>query len=253
MRYELMFPDQIRAAIAANTPVVLPLGVLEYHAEHCAVGVDTLLVVRAVEILEKDMDLVILPPFYYGAASYAVEPPENNGTVQIDSSVLHLFGRQLFTGLLRIGFRNVHAFIHHQSENFTAGMPTDLAFKLAARQATFEFLEKQRGEGWWGKNEMADYYAQHAAGENPFNWIQFHPFLDEAAQKLFPGDHAGLQESSLMLALCPEGVDLARRSGGKWYTQESGTASVEYGNRAREMILASLKRILQGNRAAPAA
>ena len=29
MRYELMLPHQIRAAIAANLPVVLPLGVLE--------------------------------------------------------------------------------------------------------------------------------------------------------------------------------------------------------------------------------
>ena len=34
MRYEMMLPHQIRAAIAANTPVVLPLGVLEYHGEH---------------------------------------------------------------------------------------------------------------------------------------------------------------------------------------------------------------------------
>ena len=53
---------------------------------------------------------------------------------------------EYFATLLRIGFRNVHAFIHHQSENFGAGMPTDLAFKLAARQATFEFLDAAIGE-----------------------------------------------------------------------------------------------------------
>ena len=55
MRYELMFPEQIRKAIDENWPVVLSLGVLEYHAEHCCVGVDTLLVVRAVEELEKEI------------------------------------------------------------------------------------------------------------------------------------------------------------------------------------------------------
>ena len=42
MRYELMLPHQIRRAIAENWPVVLPLGVLEYHGEHMALGMDTL-------------------------------------------------------------------------------------------------------------------------------------------------------------------------------------------------------------------
>ena len=57
----------------------------------------------------------------------------------------------MFQGLLRIGFRNIHVVVHHQTENFAAGMPTDLAFKFAARQAIFAFLEKERGEGWWGE------------------------------------------------------------------------------------------------------
>jgi creatinine amidohydrolase/Fe(II)-dependent formamide hydrolase-like protein len=58
--------------------------------------------------------------------------------------------------LLRIGFRNIHAVIHHQTENFVAGMPTDLAFKLAGRQVIFDFLERQHDEGWRGKEAMAD-------------------------------------------------------------------------------------------------
>lgn len=44
MRYELMLPHQIRTAIDENWPVILPLGVLEYHGEHLAVGMDTLVV-----------------------------------------------------------------------------------------------------------------------------------------------------------------------------------------------------------------
>ena len=55
--------------------------------------------------------------------------------------------RDLFASLLRVGFRNIHFIIHHQSENFTAGMPTDLAFKTAARQAIFERLRRERGDG----------------------------------------------------------------------------------------------------------
>ena len=172
MRYELMLPHQIRTAIAENWPVVLPLGVLEYHGEHMAVGMDTLAVVKMLELIEKEIDIVILPPFYYGAASYAVEPPEGNGSVQVDGGTLAPFAEALFFSLLRVGFRNIHAIIHHQTENFAAGMPTDLAFKSAGRQAIFRFIERESGEGWWGNEKMAAYYAEHAAGNNPFNWVQ---------------------------------------------------------------------------------
>lgn len=242
MRYEMMFPDQIREAIDKSWPVVLPVGVLEYHAEHCAVGVDTLLIIKAIEELEKQMDMVILPPFYYGTASYVVASPENNGSVNIDSNVVHLFSRDLFRSLLRIGFRNMHVFIHHQSENFTQGMPTDLAFKLAARQAIFEFLKKQRGD-----NTMADYYSEHASGADPFNWIQVHPFMDEKTQKNFPIDHAGKQETSLMMAFCPEGVDMRKLSQEKWYCKDSHQADIKYGNAAKQTILKSMYSILSNN------
>ncbi|TIW79698.1 MAG: creatininase family protein, partial [Mesorhizobium sp.] len=186
MRYELMLPHQIRKAIAQNWPVALPLGVLEYHGEHMAVGMDTLAVIKTLELFEKESDIVILPPFYYGAASYAVAPPEGSGSVQVGGNQLAPFGEELFYSLLRIGFRNIHAIIHHQTENFVAGMPTDLAFKTAGRQAIFRFLEKQRGEGWWGSDTMADYYAGHAAGENFFNWVQVHPLMPAAMNGKYP-------------------------------------------------------------------
>ena len=246
MRYELMFPDQIRKAIAESWPAVMAAGVLEYHAEHCVVGVDTLLVVRALEELEREMSIVILPPFYYGAASYVVEPPENNGTLDVDASAIHGLIRSVFTGLLRIGFRNVHVFVHHQSENFTAGMPTDLAFKLAGRQAVLEFQQKLGGEGWWGSNANADYFSKHLEEGNPFNWIKVHPFMDEAAQREFPIDHAGKQETSLMMAFCPEGVDMKKLSRKKWYCRHSGQAGRQYGQAARKRILASLRTLLAG-------
>ncbi len=246
MRYETMFPDQIRSAIDDNLPVVLALGVLEYHGEHLVSGVDTLVIVRALDILEKDIPMVIMPPFYYGASSYAVEPPERKGSVHIDSGVLQPLARALFDNLLRIGFRNVHVFVHHQSENFTAGMPTDLSFKLAARQATFSFLEKQRGEGWWGSAGSGDYYENHEQGDNPFNWIRIHPFMSAGIQKLHPIDHAGKLETALMMSFCPEGADMSRFAEGKWYTQTAKEASLAYGDQVKQLILEDLKSILQG-------
>jgi creatinine amidohydrolase len=143
MRYEMMLPHELRRAIEECWPAILPVGVLEYHGEHLALGMDTLVVVKALEILEGEADLVLLPPFYYGASSYAVAPPEGNGSVNVDAEKILPFARDLFYALLRVGFRNIHFFIHHQTENFAFGMPTDLAFRLAARQAVFQFVEKR--------------------------------------------------------------------------------------------------------------
>ncbi len=244
MRFEMMLPHQIRAAIAADWPVVLPLGVLEYHGEHMAVGMDTLAVTRVLDLLEPELDMVILPPFYYGAASYAVEPPEGNGSLQVDAAKLAPFAEAMFTGLLRIGFRNIHFIIHHQTENFTAGMPTDLAFKFAARQAVFAFIEAERGEGWWGSKAMADYYAAHAAGSDPFNWIRGHSLFDTSDKGSFPFDHAGIGETSLLMDLAPEGVDMSRWTDDKWYTASARNASADLGAKGRELALERLRRIL---------
>jgi creatinine amidohydrolase/Fe(II)-dependent formamide hydrolase-like protein len=245
MRFEMMLPQQIREAIDRNTPVVLPLGVLEYHGEHMAVGMDTLAVVKMLDLLEQEAEIVILPPFYYGAASYAVEPPEGNGSVHVDSAALLPFARELFTGLLRVGFRNIHGFIHHQTENFTAGMPTDLAFRFAARQAIFAFLEKTRGEGWWGRADMADYYAEQALGSDPFNRIKLHPLMTRDIIGQYPFDHAGEGETSLMMALCPEAVDMTRLNDRRqWYVRSAANATRETGERARGLILSHMKDVL---------
>lgn len=244
MRYELMFPDQLRRAIDNNIPAAMAIGVMEYHSEHCCVGVDALIVTRALELLEQQMELVILPPFVYGTASYAVSPPEQKGTISIHSHTVYLFAKDLFANLLRVGFRNIHLFIHHQSENFTAGMPTDLALRLAAKEAIFEFLEKKHGEGWWGSEQMKDYYRQHEQGSDPFNWIQVHPFMDNASQSLFPVDHAGKQETSLMMAFCPEGVDMRRHSREHWFAQSAQEANQDYAERAKNKILNGLRAVL---------
>ena len=245
MRYELMLPYQIRKAIDENWPVILPLGVLEYHAEHLGVGMDTFAVTKVVERLEKEMDMVVLPPFYYGAASSAVAAQERNGSVHVDCYELMPFATGLFRSLLKIGFRNVHGIIHHQSENFTQGMPTDLAFKTAARKVIFDFLEKERGDGWWGDEAMSDYYAQHSEGSDPFSWITFHPLMDKTIIEAYDFDHAGIGETSLMMALCPESVDMSHFDESKWFCRTAKDATAEYGEKAVSMIMDRFREILQ--------
>lgn len=247
MRLELMRPHQIRAAIEQNLPLVLPIGVQEYHGEHLPVGVDLLAVTRSLERLEAEAPdrLIVLPSFAYGAASYAVAGPAGTGTLQVDSASFQPFAQALFAGLLKIGFRNIHGVIHHQTENFVQGMPTDLAFRLAARQAVFAHLEATRGEGWWGAANMAEYYEGHAKGDNPFNWVSIHPLMTAEVARHLPFDHAGEGETALMLALAPETVEPARMAENTgWYLQTAPNAKREQGEAGVAVILAHLRGLL---------
>ncbi|MEZ5797345.1 MAG: creatininase family protein [Paracoccaceae bacterium] len=139
MRFEAMRPGQLRDAMAAGRPFVLPIGVLEYHGAHLPSGVDLLAVTGVVERLGDEV--VVLPPFAYGAASHAVAGPEGTGTLHVETGAILPLAEGLFAALLKAGIRNIHGVIHHQTENFAQGMPTDLAFRVAARNAIFRHLE----------------------------------------------------------------------------------------------------------------
>jgi creatinine amidohydrolase/Fe(II)-dependent formamide hydrolase-like protein len=244
MRYELMLPYQIRKAIDENWPVILSSGVLEYHAEQCSVGTDAIIINKIVDELEKELDMVILPPLLYGVSSHAVASPEKNGTINVRAESLRSFGVDIFTGLLRVGFRNIHVLCWHQAENFESGMPTDLALKLAAKEAVFAFLEQENGEGWWGDNKMRHYYDDHEAGKNPFNWINFHPIHNSKNHEKYPPDHAGIAETSLMMALCPESVDMKYWDNKIWYAESAKKASKKYGLKFKKVIKDNIKQIL---------
>ena len=247
MQYLNMLPYQIREAIDKNVPVVLPLGVVEYHAEHLPMGVDCFTCIEIIGRVEKrHPELVVLPPFYYGAASLAVAKPERNGTVHVDALKIVPVAEEIFRGLLRVGFRNIHAFICHQTEEFTQGMPTDLAFRLAARHVIFDWVEKESGEGWWGTEKFSDYYSN---ANNPFNWIRIHNVHEHSTPeraKKFPGDHAGKLETSEAMYICPDRVELDRIDGSLWYARAGKEASAEYGDEAMELASFDVEETLFG-------
>ncbi|MBQ7177302.1 MAG: creatininase family protein [Victivallales bacterium] len=242
MQYLKMLPYQVREAIKNNTPVALPLGVIEYHAEHLPLGTDCFTCIEAIRrVEERHPELVVLPPFYYGCASLAVASPESKGTVHVDGAHIIPVAEDIFRGLLRVGFRNIHAFIAHQTEEFTQGMPTDLTFRFAGRHVIFEWLEKETGEGWWGTEKFASYYS---GSNNPFAWIQVHPIRCGENGKKVKGDHAGRTETSEVMKMYPELVELDRIDGSLWFAREGKNATAEFGDFALECAALDIEELL---------
>jgi creatinine amidohydrolase/Fe(II)-dependent formamide hydrolase-like protein len=71
--------------------------------------------------------------------------------------------------------------------------------------------------------------------------------------ELYPFDHAAKGETSLMMALCPEAVDMRQFSAKTWYTRTASEASAELGARGRDLILAHVRRVLVASKLSPAA
>ena len=83
-----------------------------------------------------------------------------------------------------------------------------------------------------------------AGASDPFNWIKVHPLMPKEMAAYYPFDHAGRGETSLLMALCPEAVEMERWSPELWYTADAGTASAQFGATGREMILSHLRRCI---------
>jgi creatinine amidohydrolase/Fe(II)-dependent formamide hydrolase-like protein len=96
MRFENMMLRDIKAAKAERTPIVIPVGTIEYHGPHCSLGCDTQICLGLLSELEKRKNIIIAPPVWYGVASFAVGGPEN-GTVNVDVDIFEAYIYQIFT------------------------------------------------------------------------------------------------------------------------------------------------------------
>ena len=241
MKLETAAFHEIEGAKKRKIPLVIPVGTIEYHGPHCSLGCDTQIAAGIAGRLAREKEIVVAPPVWYGVASYAVAGPEKN-TVQVGPDVFEAYVACILESLLAGGWRNVYLLIHHQYENESL-MPMTLACMKAGKKVTMAYLEKERGAGWWGSDSFSGYYGELDAGDNPFNWIKVLPCMSARAQAATGYDHAGEWECSLMLALCPEAVDLGLLGqSAEWFVQGAANASAAKGG---EMLKISIEDLLE--------
>ena len=237
------FPKEIEKAKADKLPVLIPVGTMEYHSEHCAYGCDSLVSIGIIDKIAEKIDAVVLPPIWYGVASYAVAGPEKN-TIHVDCDTFEAYMYSILKSLIYSGWRNIYMVISHQTEDYN---PMELACMKAARKLVFEYLEDTRGTGWWGNNDTKEFYDTLDSTDNPWNWFKT---LHGHAPKVnaeFPGDHAGKSECSILKYLCPEAVKEERIPDAKeWFTESAKDMSIEFGEKIVSLSVEELIEIIKG-------
>ena len=224
-----MFYDDIKDAADRNVPFIIPIGTIEYHAHHLSCGTDTMVITGALRELEKEKEIVVCPPMWYGIASFAVcGPRPGHFNVNEDAYAAYLY--DVVKSMVYGGIKNIYLIPHHQTEN--AGlMPMTIACWKVAKKVGMQYMEDTKGLGWWGQDVMVDYYENLGTAGDPLNYVKVIPLLGAETQIKNKGfDHAGKYETSQMMGVYPENVDLSRcNRNTEWFAQSAVEASEEQG------------------------
>ena len=234
------FPRERDYVQEKRIPLVIPAGTVEYHGPHCSYGCDTLVAEGLIKKLMERKELMLAPTISYSPSSFAVGDAKS-GTVHVEEQAFENYVYYVFMSLLSAGYRNIYVVIHHQFEQ-ESEMPKTLCYRLAAKRATMKYLEQTLGQGWWGSESYASYYDQLEGDNNPFNWIKVIPTMSTAVQNATGYDHAGKFESSILMSLYPDCVQLDRIDDIKhWFTDSAREANKELGDLMVEKSLEYLE------------
>lgn len=211
VQYEEMLPHELEAAIATFPVAYVPVGSLEWHGRHLALGNDTLKAHGILVRTAQKFGGVVVPPTYWGHMAFW-KPGCHPGLSQETVDRLYT---EIFTGLVTVGFRVVIGVTGH-----------DVDPQVASLQKAVDAISADGKAAGYAMKEGED--------------INLEP--------IGPMDHAALWETSLLMALRPELVDMAqiaeedleseegRKAAGIGGRDPRGKASAELG----EMAIAAM-------------
>lgn len=236
MYYDFSFPKEVKYVQENNIPLVIPAGTVEYHGPQCAYGCDTLVSQGLIEKLAETKEMMIAPSISYSPSSYAVGD-ETSGTVHVEENAFEQYVYYVFMSMLCSGFRNIYVVIHHQFEQENL-MPMTLSYMKAAKRATMAYMEKTKGQGWWGSESYNSYYEDLGNADDPFSWIKVIPTMSTEVQNATGYDHAGEFECSILMSLYPEAVKLERLGDIEhWFTKSAANANKTMGDKMVKLSL----------------
>ncbi len=202
IRYEEMRPDEIDAVLRECPVAYLPWGAHEWHGAHNPVGLDAIKAHCMALDLCRVVGGVVLPPVYCG---YQTMKPwlGFHHTLEFSRDLVTRLVSEYLENLWEEGFLVTVVLMGHYGGKHVE----------AVREGVARFTEKHR---YPKVLAIADY--------EPASWVDVRG-----------GDHAGKNETSLMLHYCPELVDPDRLPAGELLIERDGctpdakTADAEHG------------------------
>ncbi|MGQ9371288.1 creatininase [Azospirillum sp. ST 5-10] len=189
---ELSWPA-FAAKVREGAIVFLPLGATEQHGPHMAMNVDVVLPTAVCERVARNVGGLVAPTIPYG---YKSQPRSGGGeafpgTTSLDANTFALVVRDVVRGLGHNGVRRLVLVNGHFENAWPAVEGLDLGLRELRRDGIPD-MQAMRLEYW-------DFVGRDT--------------LDALFPEGFPGtelEHASLLETSLMLHLRPELVDMGK-------------------------------------------
>ncbi|WP_197376196.1 creatininase family protein [Mycolicibacterium baixiangningiae] len=196
MLVELTYP-QTQDAIDAGALLVLPLGSIEQHGPHLPLGTDSIIATAIARHIAVSRTVVVAPAYQYAAAS---QPRSGGGrqfpgSLGLPGSLLAPTLTHLLAELMRQGWNDV-VLLNAHMENVAPA---------------FESLETLLGPG------MTQFTRARAAFINWWDLVGDAELLSITGQASLElhAEHAGILETSLMLAIAPDQVHAATATEGR--------------------------------------
>jgi creatinine amidohydrolase len=213
-RWERLLPEEYRAAFARLPVVYLPLGTVEWHGEHLALGLDSLkshgLCVRAAGRTGG----IVHPPLYGGMGGLDKDATViMEGEYSWDNHLLKPWLEKLCSEFHRLGFKAIVLFTGHYGHNQ----------QIVVRETAVRMSSRLRIP----VIGLPEYLLAQDIG--------------------YLGDHAGIGETSLLAHLEPELVKMERLAGDPDYgaTDEIAKgASAELGRLYTDKIVERLSALV---------
>lgn len=211
--YEEMFPEEFKTAIDANPTAYLPLGSMEYHGYHNVLGLDSLKAHKICQLAAEKNGGIVFPPLYLGVDAWPDIDLQKYSNKQydcyhLDAKLYQEVLENYFYRMMRIGFKKIFVLAGHYPD---AGIAKLAADKFKDKDVKFVIVKEP---------DLID-------GET--------------------GDHAGKWETSLMMVMYPELVDLNHMEGKEDRLMavegtDPSQSSIEYG---KEMLDKMISKIIE--------
>jgi creatinine amidohydrolase len=189
---EMSWVEYAERIAVPGTISIVPVGAIEQHGPHMAMNTDITIPTEIALEVARRINAIVAPTISYGYKSMQRSGGGNHfcGTTSLDGNTVICLVRDILRELARHGARRVVLLNGHFENSYFLLEGADLAIRdlAAIKIDAFEVLTLS--------------YWDFIAGDT----------LSKVFPGGFPGwalEHAGVMETSLMLHLCPQSVDMS--------------------------------------------